>query len=505
MTTLTAPNGHTFIQPTGLFINNAFINNTLLPSQARSTFDTIDPSTELPIITLCSATPSDVDQAVTAANRAFNSPSWRDVDANHRRDLLLRLASLIEQHAHTLATIETWDTGKPITSTTEFDIPDAISTLKYYAGWADKLTGSSHSLGPSKWAYTIREPLGVCALIVPWNYPISLAMWKLAPALAAGNTVVLKPSEHTSLSALYLGQLIREAGFPAGVVNIVPGDSTAGEALCSHPDVAKISFTGSTTTAQSVMRSASESLASLTLETGGKSPLIVFEDADIDQAAKWAHSGVMANSGQICTSTANMIVHKNVYVQFVCALREYTLKTSVIGDPWQSRTFHGPQTTKAQYERVSSYISTAKREGGATATLSTGTGDFPALPDKGYFIAPTIFILVNPSSTVAREEIFGPVATVLLPFDTEEEAIELANDTRYGLAASVFTQDVAKAHRVAKSIKTGMVWVNSSQDCDVRVPFGGVGLSGVGRELGEEGLRAFTTEKSVHVNLGMRL
>lgn len=495
MITLTAPNGHVFSQPCGLFIDNAF-------SSSSTAIPAIDPATGSSIVSISSASPNDIDQAVKAAHDAYNALSWRDIDSNVRRDLLLRLSSLIEQHSETLATIETWDTGKPITSTIEFDISDVISTLKYYAGWADKLAGSSHSLGSSKWAYTIREPLGVCALIVPWNYPLSLTMWKLAPALAAGNTVVLKPSEHTSLSALYLGQLIQEAGFPAGVVNIVSGDGAAGEALCSHPDIAKISFTGSTKTAQSVMRSASASLASLTLETGGKSPLIVFEDADIEQAARWAHGGVMANSGQICTSTAKMIVHKNVYDRFVEALKEYTLKTSVIGSPWDPNTFQGPQTTKAQYDRILSYMSIAKSEG---LTPALGASGFSPLPNKGYYIAPTILTNVSPASTLACEEIFGPIATILPPFETESEAIKLANDTRYGLAASVFTQDVARAHRVARSIKTGMVWVNSSQDCDVRVPFGGVGLSGVGRELGEEGLRAYTVEKSVHVNLGMRL
>jgi len=495
---LTAPNDHSWSQPSGLFIRNRFVN-----SRSGKTLESIDPATERAIIDVQAAQRSDVDNAVEFAHDAFENTSWREVDPIVRRDLLLRLASLVEDHAHTLATIETWDNGKPFSTALYEDIPDVIATLRYYAGWADKLNGSSFNLGPAKMAYTIREPVGVCALITPFNYPLCSAVWKLAPALAAGNTVVVKPSEHTSLSTLYLAHLTRLAGFPAGVVSVLPGlGEIAGAALVSHPLVAKIAFTGSTDTAQSVMRLASGSLKRLTLETGGKSPLVVFEDADVDQAVRWAHAGVMANAGQICTSTAKMLVHERVYEEFVDKFVQHTRNNSVMGNPWHAKTTQGPQTTRAQRERILSMIGSGQSSG---AKLAYQGPRHISESRSGFFTPPTIFTDVPDTSPLAQEEIFGPVAVICTPFSTDDEAIYRANNTRYGLGASVFTEDIARAHQVARRIKAGMVWVNSSQDCDPRVPFGGVKMSGVGSELGEEGIKAYTIEKAVHVNLGMRL
>jgi len=497
-TTLIAPNGHSWSQPSGLFIRNEFVK-----SPSGETLESIDPATERPIISLHAAQSSDVDNAVNIAHETFENTSWRDVDPTVRRDLLLRLANLVSDHAHTLATIETWDNGKPFSTALHEDIPDVIATLRYYAGWADKLNGSSFNLGPAKMAYTTREPVGVCGLITPFNYPLCSAVWKLAPALAAGNTVVVKPSEHTSLSTLYLAHLTRLAGFPAGVISVLPGlGDRAGAALVSHPLVAKVAFTGSTSTAQSVMRFASGSLKRLTLETGGKSPLVVFEDADIEQAAKWAYAGVMSNAGQICTSTARMLVHERVHDHFVDKLVEYTKQNSVVGSPWHAETTQGPQTTRVQYERILSMIETGRNEG---AKLAYQGPQHRSKSGSGFFIPPIIFTSIPDISLLAQEEIFGPIAVVCTPFTTDDEAVHRANNTRYGLGASIFTKDIARAHQVARRIKAGMVWINSSQDCDPRVPFGGVKMSGAGSELGEEGIKAYTVEKAIHINLGMRL
>ena len=497
-TSLIAPNGHSWSQPKGLFIRNEFVKSPL-----GETLESIDPATERPIISLHAAQSSDVDDAVNIAHKTFENTSWRDDDPIIRRDLLLCLANLVSDHAHTLATIETWDNGKPFSTALHEDIPDVIATLRYYAGWADKLNGSSFNVGPTKMAHTTREPVGVCGLITPFNYPLCSAVWKLAPALAAGNTVVVKPSEHTSLSTLYLAQLTRLAGFPDGVVSVLPGlGDQAGAALVSHPLVSKIAFTGSTSTAQSVMRLASGNLKRLTLETGGKSPLVVFEDAEVEQAVRWAHAGVMSNAGQICTSTARMLVHERVYDEFVNKLVEYTKQNNVVGSPWHAETTQGPQTTRSQYERILGMIESGRNE---DAELAYQGPQYRSNPGSGFFIPPTIFTSIPDTSPLAQEEIFGPVAVICTPFTTDDEAVDRANNTRYGLGASVFTKDIARAHAVARRIKAGMVWINSSQDCDPRVPFGGVKMSGVGSELGEEGIKAYTVEKAVHVNLGMRL
>lgn len=329
-----------------------------------------------------------------------------------------------------------------------------------------------------------------------------MAAWKLGPALACGNTVVLKAAEQTPLSILYLATLIKTAGFPSGVVNILNGHGrTAGAALVSHADVDKIAFTGSTATGREIMKMAAATLKNVTLETGGKSPMLVFEDADLDQAVKWAHVGIMSNAGQICTATSRILVQEGVYDAFVAAFTKHTKATSTVGDPFADETFQGPQVTKAQYERVMAYIEAGKAEG---ATLAAGGAAHKDVNGKGFFVAPTIFTDVKDSMRIYKEEVFGPFV-VISPFKTEEEAIARANDTTYGLGSAIFTQNIMKAHRVAKRIEAGMVWINSSNDSDFRVPFGGVKQSGIGRELGEAGLDAYTNKKAVHVNLGTML
>lgn len=331
-----------------------------------------------------------------------------------------------------------------------------------------------------------------------------MATWKLGPALACGNTVVLKPAEQTPLSVLVFAKLIAQAGFPPGVVNIVNGyGREAGAALTSHPLVDKVAFTGSTATAREIMKLAAGSLKNITLETGGKSPLLVFPDADMEQAVKWSHFGIMSNQGQICTATSRIFVHRDILSTFLPRFKE-AVESVKIGDQWDSSTFQGPQVTRAQYERILSYFDIAKSEG---AKILTGGGAYtPSNPEHkhGYFVQPTIITDVTDTMRIVREEVFGPVV-VILPFDSEEEAIRRANDTTYGLGAAVFTKDLERAHRVAAEIESGMVWVNSSQDCDPRVPFGGVKQSGIGRELGEAGLEAYSQIKAVHVNMGTKL
>ncbi|KAJ2997436.1 hypothetical protein NUW58_g658 [Xylaria curta] len=478
---LVAPNGVKWSQPTGLFINNEFVC-----SQAGTTLETIDPATEQQIAIVQAASAEDIDNAVEAASRALKDPSWKLLPATDRGTLMYELADLIEHNRQLFATIDAWDNGE------------------YYAGWADKTFGQTIPTTPQKFAYTIRQPLGVVAQIIPWNYPLSMATWKLGPALACGNTVVLKAAEQTPLSILVLGRLIKEAGFPPGVVNFVNGlGGVAGSALISHPKVDKIAFTGSTATARVIMGVAAKTLKNISLETGGKSPLIVFGDADMEQAVKWSHFGIVSNQGQICTATSRILVEDNIYNEFLSKFISTTQSTSKVGNQWDKDTYQGPQISKAQYDRVLEYVEIGKNEGAKLAYGGHQIKD-AAQDGKGFFIAPTIFKDVSPSMRIWQEEIFGPVVAIT-KFSTEQAALSLANDTMYGLGASVFTTDLERAHRVAAEIEAGMVWINSSQDCDPRVPFGGVKQSGIGRELGEAGLEAYSQVKAVHVNMGNRL
>lgn len=420
-----------------------------------------------------------------------------------RGHLMFKLAELIEKNAETLATIETWDNGKPYSVALNEDIADVVAVFKYYAGYADKVYGQVIDVGAQKLAYTIKEPVGVCGQIIPWNYPLSMASWKLGPALACGNTVVIKAAEQTPLSILYLAQLITEAGFPPGVVNILNGHGReAGKAIASHTDVDKIAFTGSTATGKEIMKMASVNMKNITLETGGKSALVIFDDAEMDQAVKWAHVGIFSNQGQVCCATSRILVQEGVYDNFVKEFTKYVKDVQVVGDPFEENTAQGPQVTKQQHERVLGFAQSGKDEG---AKLICGGESFTDIGDgKGYFIKPTIFSDVTPSMKIYKEEVFGPFV-VIASFKTEEQAVEMANETIYGLGAAIFTQNIARAHTVARRLESGMVWINSSNDSDFRVPFGGVKQSGIGRELGEAGLAGYTNAKAVHVNIGTRL
>lgn len=393
--------------------------------------------------------------------------------------------------------------GKPYQVSLNDDLGEVINTFRYYAGWADKVHGQTISTSHEKFAYTLRQPIGVVGQIIPWNFPLAMAAWKLGPALACGNTVVLKPAEQTPLSILYMASLFKEAGFPPGVVNIVNGlGRAAGPPLVSHPDVDKVAFTGSTATGKEIMKMAAGTMKNITLETGGKSPLVVFGDADLEQAAKWAHIGIMYNQGQVCTATSRILVHDSVYDKFVALFKEAVASTSKVGNPFADDTFQGPQVTKAQYDRILSYIESGKSEG---AKLESGGVPYKNVGDgKGFFIEPTIFTNVKDNMRIYREEVFGPFVAIS-SFVDEAEAVTRANDTTYGLGAAVFTKDIERAHRVASDIESGMVWINSSNDSDFRIPFGGVKQSGIGRELGEAGLEAYSQIKAVHVNIGAKL
>ncbi|KAI1942700.1 mitochondrial aldehyde dehydrogenase [Ophidiomyces ophidiicola] len=497
-TQLTAPNGREYTQPLGLFINNEFV-----ASRSGEKITSINPTNESEIVSVHAAGAEDVEVAVKAARKALKDPSWKGLSPTERGKLMIKLSELVEQHIETLATIEAWDNGKPYSAALSEDCAEVVETLRFYGGFADKVYGSTISTNPAKFAYTLRQPIGVVGQIIPWNYPLMMAAWKLGPALACGNTVILKPAEQTPLSILYFANLVKEAGFPPGVVNILNGfGKDAGAAIASHTDIDKIAFTGSTATGRQIMKMAAINMKNITLETGGKSPLLVFEDADIEQAAKWAHIGIMSNMGQICTATSRILVHDSIHDKFVKQFKEIVASTSKVGDPFADDTFQGPQVTKAQYDRVLSYIEAGKSEGakleaGGVPHKNVGSG-------KGFFIEPTIFTGVSDNMKIYREEVFGPFV-VIASFSTEDEAVSKANDTTYGLGAAVFTRDIERAHRVASEIEAGMVWINSSNDSDFRVPFGGVKQSGIGRELGEAGLDAYCQTKAVHVNLGTKL
>ncbi|UNI24867.1 mitochondrial aldehyde dehydrogenase [Purpureocillium takamizusanense] len=508
-TKLTAPNGRSFTLPTGLFINNEFVK-----AASGKRLSSVNPANGKEICTVEAAGAEDVDRAVRAARQAFRSPSWRDMTGASRGALMHRLADLVEQHQETLATIETWDNGKPYGVALHEDLHEVAACLRYYAGWADKIHGQTIPTTSSrrKLAYTLRQPVGVCAQIIPWNYPLAMAAWKLGPALATGNVVVLKPAEQTPLSILYLADLVRRAGFPAGVLNVVNGlGRDAGHALASHRGVDKIAFTGSTPTGREIMKAAATKLNNITLETGGKSPLLVFEDADLEQAARWAYVGIMSNQGQVCTATSRLLVQASVADEFTRALLDVVRAEAKTGDPFAEGTTHGPQVSRAQYDKILGFMERAREQGArcelgggsAQGEVSTVAGG-SASGEGGFFVLPTVFSGVTRDMEVFREEVFGPVVTVT-PFRDEEEALALANDSIYGLAAAVFSRDAERSHRVAAALEAGMVWINSSNDSEIQVPFGGVKQSGVGRELGEAGLAAYTEIKAVHVNLGSKL
>ena len=471
------------------------IGNRWVAAESGRTFATINPSTGEAICQVAEADAVDVDAAVHAAREAFEHGPWRTMNASARGRLLYRLADLIEANAEGLAQLEALDNGKPVSVARAVDVAKAVACYRYFAGWADKVHGKTIPIDGDFLCYTRHEPIGVVGQIIPWNFPMLMMAWKLAPALATGNTVVLKPAEQTPLSALRIGELILEAGFPAGVVNILPGfGPTAGAALASHMDVDKVAFTGSTEVGHLIMEAAARSnLKPVTLELGGKSPNIVFADADLDEAVEGAHMGLFANQGQSCCAGSRVFVERSIYDAFV-EKSVARARGRVVGDPFDPRTELGPLVDQSQFDKVMGYIESGRSDG---ATLACG-GD--RIGDRGYFLRPTVFADVRDEMKIAREEIFGPVMSIL-PFHGVDEAVNRANGTPFGLAAAVWTRDIKKALAVSNGVRAGTVWVNCYNVLDTRAPFGGFKQSGIGRELGEYGLQQYTQVKSVIARL----
>ncbi|MBZ5540592.1 MAG: aldehyde dehydrogenase family protein [Acidobacteriia bacterium] len=471
------------------------INNEWTDSVSGKTFPTINPATGEEICRVAEADAADVDKAVRAARAAFEKGAWRKMSASQRGLLIYRLADLLEKHADELARLEALDNGKPYFIASVADLPLTIACYRYYAGWADKTEGKTIPVNGNYFSYTKHEPVGVCAQIIPWNFPLLMQAWKLAPALAAGCTVILKPAEQTPLTALRVGELILEAGFPPGVVNLLPGyGPTAGGALARHMDVDKVAFTGSTEVGHLIMKASAESnLKRVTLELGGKSPNIVFADADMDEAIEGSHQALFFNQGQCCCAGSRLFVEEKCYDEFV-EKSVARAKKRTVGDPFDQTTEQGPQVDSDQFNKVMGYIEAGKQE---KATLRTGG---KRVGDKGYFIEPTIFADVKDDMKIAREEIFGPVMSIL-KFKDMDEVVERANKTMYGLAAAVWTRDITKAHAIADSVRAGTVWVNCFDVFDAGAPFGGFKQSGLGRELGEYGLANYTEVKTVTVKL----
>ncbi|APW58651.1 aldehyde dehydrogenase family protein [Paludisphaera borealis] len=470
------------------------IDGKFRDSVSGKTFATINPATEKEIAQVAEGSAADIDLAVKAARKAFDSGPWRTMDARDRGRLLYKLADLVEQHIDELAELESLDNGKPLKESRNGDLPLVVDCFRYYAGWADKITGKTIPVRGDYFCYSKREPVGVVGQIIPWNFPLLMVAWKWGPALAAGCTVILKPAEQTPLTALRLGELAMEAGFPAGVINIVPGfGETAGAPLVAHKGVDKIAFTGETSTGKLIMKNAADTMKRVTLELGGKSPNIVFADADIDAAVDGAMLGLYLNQGQCCCAGSRLFVQDSIYDKMVDKLAEATKKRKV-GDPFADDTDQGPQIDENQFKKILSYIDKGKEQGAKCVTGGERSGT------EGYFIKPTIFSEVKDDMAIATDEIFGPVMQVLR-FKDVEEVIKRANTTDYGLAAAVWSRDIGKAHALADRIRAGTVWINCYDVFDAAAPFGGFKSSGIGRELGEAALENYTEHKTVTVAL----
>lgn len=490
MATVTEKVARPKIQQTECFIGGKWV-----PAASGKTFETIHPATEEVICNVAEGDKADVDAAVDAAREAFDNGPWRTMDARDRGALMYKLAELIEEEAEELAALETLDNGKPISDSRAADIPLVIDCLKYYAGWADKIQGKTIPIRGDYFCYTRREPVGVVGQIIPWNFPALMVAWKWGPALAAGCTIVMKPAEQTPLTCLRMARLAQKAGIPDGVINVVPGyGPTAGAALVEHPGVDKIAFTGEGTTARIIQKAAAASMKRLTFELGGKSPNVIFADADLEAAVQGAHFALYFNQGQCCCAGSRLFVEQKVYDEVVDRIADKN-KTVKVGDPFDPETTQGPQVDQAQFDKILKYVDYGKADGAKCVTGGKRVGD------KGYFVEPTLFANVTDDMRIAREEIFGPVLSVL-KFKSVDEIIKRSNDTNFGLAAAVWTKDVSKAHRYAKEVRAGTVWVNCYDVFDAAAPFGGFKESGLGRELGESGLDNYTESKTVTVSLG---
>jgi aldehyde dehydrogenase (NAD+) len=470
------------------------IGGRRLPAQSGRYFETLDPANEQVITQVAEADAADIDAAVASARAAFEG-EWGHLRAADRGNALLRLADLIRQNQDALIELESLDSGKPVSAIRRQDLPAVLDTLTYYAGWADKINGQVIPARPDALTYTVREPMGVVGAIIPWNFPLMIGMWKIAPALACGCTVVLKPAELTPLTALKIGELALAAGFPPGVLNVVPGfGKTAGAALVDHPDVDKITFTGSPAVGRQILRGAAGNLKRVTLELGGKSANIIFPDADIDAAVKAAGSGIFFNTGQVCSAGSRILVHEDIYDDVVERLVNRA-KGVRVGNPRDTGTAMGPLVSQVQMDRVLEYIAIGRREGAQIAVGGARLGD------TGYFVSPTVFAGVDHQMRISQEEIFGPVATVIR-FKDDEDALRIANGTKYSLAAGVWSADVTRVHRFVRRLKAGTVWANTYGPTDVRLPWGGARDSGFGREHGEEAIANFTEPKAVWINTG---
>jgi aldehyde dehydrogenase (NAD+) len=478
---------------TKLFINNEFVD-----AREGATFETWNPATEEKITDVASAGPADVDAAVSAARAQMEPGSeWQKMKPRDRAKVMWKLADILVARAEEIGRIDSIDNGKPIFESQFVDTPAAAECLYYFAGWSGKYTGETIPVADGAFTYTLREPIGVVGAITPWNFPIMLPVWKIAPALATGNTVVLKPASNTSLSILKLAEYAREAGLPAGVLNILPGDGAkVGNAMVDHPGIDAIAFTGSTAVGRSLMARAANTLKKISLELGGKSPNIVFADADLDAASRGALNAIFYGKGEVCAAGSRLLVESSIHDEFMEKVKERAAKM-VPGDPLHPKTRLGAIVSKQQMDNVLRYIDAGKSEG---ATLLTGGARGDIGTGKGYFLQPTIFTDVKPQMKISQEEIFGPVLATLR-FDGMEGAIETGNSTVYGLAAAVWTKDITKAHRVAKALKAGTVWINAYNLYDPALPFGGYKESGFGRDQGRDALEKYTQTKSVWVAL----